>query len=125
MNHVLKIVKNAVHLMRQALIVDLYAMSRSYFTGSNQDRIHTQIVQDTERVDVMSNRLLSVMLPSAITMCALVVVLLALSWKLVLAGCVIFPLLWWATQVTGRHVKKSVYVFQRAFETFSSGVRFV
>jgi ABC-type multidrug transport system fused ATPase/permease subunit len=123
--YVLGIVKNAVHLMRCALIDNLYSVSRAFYSRAHQDQIHTRIVQDTERVDLMSNKLLSVMLPSGITAAALVIVLLALNWKLVLAGCMIFPLLWWATRLTGRRVKKSVYVFQRAFEVFSGGVQFV
>ena len=123
--YVLVIIKDAIHLMRSELIADLYGVARTFFSGAHQDQTYTRIVQDTERVDLMGNKLLSVMLPSGITALALTVVLLALSWKLVLAGCMIFPLLWWATRLTGSHVKKSVYVFQRAFEVFSSGVQFV
>ncbi len=122
---VLRINTDVVHAMRRDLVVKLYDLSHDFHTRMNKDAIHTQIVQDTSRVDVMGNALLSNILPALVTSGALLVVLCALNWRLVLAAAAIVPLVWIAAHVTGRFVKREVYAFQRAFEVFSGGVLFV
>jgi ATP-binding cassette, subfamily B, bacterial len=122
---VLRMVKGAVYEMRRDLLAKLYALARDFYGTVDTDRIHSRIVQDTERVDNTANTLLSTIVPGILTGSALVVVLLFLNWRLVLAMIVVLPLLWLTTTITSRYVKKSVYEFQRAFETFSKGVLFV
>jgi ATP-binding cassette, subfamily B, bacterial len=122
---VLRMVKGAVCEMRQDLLAKLYALARDFYGTVDTDRIHSRIVQDTERVDNTANTLLSTIVPGILTGSALVVVLFFLNWRLVLAMIAVLPLLWLSTTITSRFVKKNVYEFQRAFETFSKGVLFV
>jgi ABC-type bacteriocin/lantibiotic exporter with double-glycine peptidase domain len=122
---ILKIIKGAVGAMRRDLVITLYGLSHNFYTRSDKDKIQTQVVQDTERVDLMANTLLSQVLPGLITGVALLLMLVILSWKLVLAIVLLIPLLWISGRITGRYIQREVYAFQRAFEVFSTGVRFV
>jgi ABC-type multidrug transport system fused ATPase/permease subunit len=122
---ILRITKGAVCQMRIDIVRRLYSLSREFYAGADSDTIHTRIVQDTERVDNMSNSLLSAMLPAVFTSAALVVVLVFLNWRLVTVTATVLPLLWLTGRFTGRYVKRRVSTFQRAFEGFSKGILFV
>jgi len=122
---IVRIIKSAVMALRYDLVTRLYALSREYYSGADVDRLHTRIVQYTERVDNMSNALLSATVPAVLTSAALMVVLLFLNWWLVLLIVATVPLLFLATRLTSRYVKRRVFDFQRAFEGFSKGMQFV
>lgn len=124
-NYILRIMKGAVFEMRQDLVAKLYGLSQEYFGRADADRIHARLVQDTERVDQMSDALMSRVLPSLITCVALIVVLLFINWWLVLLAAPVLLLVGFSTRLTGKYVKRRVYVFQRAFEAFSKGMLFV
>jgi ABC-type multidrug transport system fused ATPase/permease subunit len=122
---ILRTIKGAVTDLRRDLVSRLYALSSGHFARADLDHAQTRIVQDTERVDVLSNALLSGMLPACFTSVALLAYLLYLDWQLVLLTAAAVPLLWIATRVSAWIVKRDVHAFQRAFEQFSKGVRFV
>lgn len=124
-NYILRIMKGAVFEMRQDLVAKLYGLSHEYFGRADADRIHARLVQDTERVDQMSDALMSRVVPSVITCVALIVVLLFINWWLVLLAAPVLMLVGFSTRLTGKYVKRRVYVFQRAFEAFSKGMLFV
>jgi ATP-binding cassette subfamily B protein len=123
--HVVRIIKSAIRRMREDLLEQLYQRPREQFTQADVDRLQTRIVQDTERVDTMSNALLSGVLPALLSSVALLAVLLAFSWQLVLACVLLLPLVWFAAMLTNRFVARDVRLFQGAYESFSKGVSFV
>jgi len=122
---IIRSIKAAVTDMRQGIVAKLYALSRRFHTKKSIDDIHTQVVQDTERVDVMSNALFSGILPAAITSAILFSVLLVLNWQLTALTLLVFPLVTASTWISGKYVKRNVFQFQRAFESFSKGMMFV
>ena len=122
---ILKIIKRAIKAMRDDLVAKLYALSRQFYTDADKDHLHTQVVQDTERADNMSNTLFSGILPAAFTSLALLIVLAALNWVLLLAMVATGPIVLLAIRYSGGYVKRSVFAFQRAFEGFSKGILFV
>ena len=122
---IIRSIKAAVTDMRQGIVAKLYALSRRFHTTSSIDDVHTQVVQDTERVDTMSNALFSGILPAAITSTILFVVLLFLNWQLTALTLLVFPLVSASTWISGKYVKRNVFEFQRAFESFSKGMMFV
>lgn len=124
-NYILGVMKNATLDMRQDLVGKLYELSRDYYGRADADRIHARLVQDTERVDNMSDALMSRVMPSLITCVALVVVLIFINWWLVLLAAPVLLMVGFSTRLTGKYVKRRVYVFQRAFEAFSKGMLFV
>jgi len=122
---IIRSIKAAITDMRQGIVAKLYALSRRFHTKTSIDDVHTQVVQDTERVDIMSNALFSGILPAAITSTILFAVLLFLNWQLTALTLLVFPLVTASTWISGKYVKRNVFQFQRAFESFSKGMMFV
>lgn len=123
--YILRIMKGAIFEMRQDLVAKLYQLSREYYGRADADRIHARLVQDTERVDQMSDALMSRVIPSLITCVALIIVLIFINWWLVLLAAPVLFVVGFSTRLTSKYVKRRVYVFQRAFEAFSKGMLFV
>jgi len=117
--------KSAIGRMREDLLARLYTFSRRFYTRLDRNTTHARIVQDTERLDDVSNALMSRLLPALLTSLALIVLLLFLNWFLLLVMVSLTPLLLVTLRLTGRRVKERVFVFQRAFESFSKGTLFV
>ncbi len=122
---ILRIIKRAMAALRGDLLRTLYGLSWEFYANSDTSRLQTRIVQDSERVDAMSNALLSVLMPALFSGLSLALVLLWLNWWLLLLGTSVLPLAWLAGSLTGRLVKRRVLIFQRAYEAYSKGVQFV
>jgi len=120
-----KVIKEAVRRLREDLLTRLYLFSRAWHTRLDWKTTHAQIVQDTERLDNMSNHVVATLLPALFTTLALLVLLAFLNWVLLLVIVALVPLLLLTIRVTGGVVKRRVFVFQRAFERFSYGIFFV
>jgi ATP-binding cassette subfamily B protein len=117
--------KIVVSNIRYDLISHLYTLSRSFYGDGDRGALHTTIVQDTERLDMMSNAIVTKMLPSLLAGAALSAVLIWLNWKLFLAVLVIAPLFFGTNRILGRRVKAAARALRRSFETFSKGMLFV
>ena len=121
----LRTTKFAVARIRFDLISRLYRLSRTFYSDADRGGLHTIIVQDTERVDVMSNAIVSRILPSLMAAIALSCVLIWLNWKLFLVTLLVAPLLIVVNRIIARKLKAASRTFRRTFETFSKGVLFV
>ena len=121
----LTVTKIAVRRLREMLLEWCYARSRSYYGDADLGRLHARIVQDTERVDVMSNALVAQMLPAVATTAVLGAVLIVLNWRLFLVLVGVVPVMVIANRRMGRMVRARVDAFYQAFATFSKGVYFV
>jgi len=122
---VVRLTKTTVAAMREDLIAKLYRMERTTRTRADVDRLQNQVVQDTERLDVLVGSMLSNLLPAAFTVAALFVLLVFLSWSLVALATLAAPLVWLAARWTQRSVGRDVALFQGDFQRFNRGVSFV
>lgn len=121
----LKIIKGAVRDMRHDIVARLYDLSRDFHSRSDRNQLHARVVIDTERVDTMCDALISRLMPACFTSLALVLVLLFLNWILLLVMVALVPIILFGIYKMGKVVKRRVYAFQRAFESFSKGVAFL
>lgn len=121
----INIIKTAIFKLREDLLNRIYMFSRSTYIQLDQKTTHARVVQDTERLSNMSDALISRLFPSIFTSLALSIILVFLNWFLFLIMISLFPALLLANRYTGKLVKNRVYIFQRAFEKFSTGVLFV
>jgi len=121
----LKTNKLAVKRFRNELLNRCFDFSRSYYSEADRSRIHAVIVQDTERLDWMSNALVALFLPSLIVCVGLSGVLLYLNWFLFLLMVLVTPVLFFVSRLMKRRIEKRTNAFHRAFEKFSKGVFFV
>jgi ABC-type multidrug transport system fused ATPase/permease subunit len=122
---VLRISKLAIQGLREEILQKFYTLPRSYYSEADRSRLHTIVVQDTERVDVMTNALVAQLTPSGIIAFVLSLVLIYLNWMLFLLLVSIFPLLLIVSRSLGRLVRSQIHDFHRSFETFSKGMLFV
>ena len=122
--HTLRITKLVIQQFREALLEKLYAFPRSRYSQENQGRLQATIVQETERIDVMSNALVSQILPAVVMGFGLSLILLYLNFWLFLVLSVFFPFFWIINKTLGTRVRKRVRAFHRSFEDYSEGIFF-
>ena len=122
---VLKLTKQAVQRFRDELMKKLVFLSRDTYTEADRGVLHTRIVQDTERLDIMSNALIVQLIPSLLGGLLLCVLLAVLNGILFATLFLIMPLLYGLSRLLGRRVRSSVRSYHRSFERFSKGVFFI
>ena len=120
-----RVLKQATLRLRVDLLNRLFLLSRAAYTKLDRDTTHARIVLDTERLDEMSHAVVARLLPAVFSTLVLIVLLAFLNGRLLVLMLALAPLLLVAVRLTGRLVKRDVFVFQRAFETFSNGMQFV
>jgi len=122
---VLKLTKQAIQRFRDELMKKLVFLSRDTYTEADRGVLHTRIVQDTERLDIMSNALIVQLIPSLLGGLLLCVLMAVLNGILFATLLLIMPVLYGLSRLLGRRVRRSVRSYHRSFERFSKGVFFV
>lgn len=122
---ILRTTKFAIQRFRDEMLKKFYALSRTYYSQVDLGKLHTTMVQDTERLDVMTNALVAQVIPALFTSAALSAVLMYLNWLLFLVMLGIMALLLVMSRSIGKMVRRRVHAFHRSFETFSTGMLFV
>ncbi len=120
----LRTTKFAICELRGQLLDKLYQLSREYLTRHESSALHTLIVQDSERLDMMSNALIAQVLPSAMVSTLLVGVLFYLHPLLCVLALLVLPCVWLFSRRMGKSVRAQVQTFHRAYARFSEGVLF-
>ncbi len=121
----LKTTKLVTCHIRADLLTKMYAISRRYFSETESSLLHSRIVHDSERVDLMTNTILTGVLPSAVCSIAVSLILLKLNWKLYLSLCCIAPILLVINRKFARKVRRNVRQFYDSFHNFSQGILFL
>ena len=118
---VLSATKAAITRLRGALVKErLHRLPRSYFDRSDLGTVHATVVQDSERLDVMSNGLVAVVLPALVVSAALAVAMLVLNPLLFVLLVAVVPVLMLLHSRLGREVRRPTRIWQGAFDRFSS-----
>ncbi|MEA3446164.1 MAG: ABC transporter ATP-binding protein [Bacteroidota bacterium] len=121
----IKIIAEAINELRTDLMLKIYNLSRTFHTNEDQRVLHTRIVQDTERIYRMSESLVSGIVPAILISIGLCGVLFVLNWYLFTIILMYFPVLIISNRYMGRIVKKKVFAYQRAFESFSKDTMYI
>lgn len=122
---ILKTTKIVIQHFRDEILNKFYTFSRSYYSEADRGKLHTSMVQDTERLDVMTNALFAQLVPALFISLALSALLVYLNWPLFLVMLCIMPILILLSKVIGRRAREKIQAFHRSFETFSRGMLFV
>jgi ABC-type multidrug transport system fused ATPase/permease subunit len=121
----LGITKSAVRRLRHALYEKLFSLSYRDVKNREVSALHTMVVDETERVDIMSSALISLFLPAVFASLGLGVVLVVVSPGLAAIVAAVTPLVFAAHRVIGKSVIARTDRFRRAFEEFSRGALFI
>jgi ABC-type bacteriocin/lantibiotic exporter with double-glycine peptidase domain len=116
----LRAIKAAITRLRGDLMERLYAFPRAYFDRRSLGQLHSTIVEDSERVDVMSNALVAQLLPAVVVSLGLAAILAVLNGLLFLVLLCVVPLLLGLGRWLGRHVRGRTRRWQQAFDVFSA-----
>jgi ABC-type multidrug transport system fused ATPase/permease subunit len=121
----LKTTKQVIAEIREDLIRKIYRLSRACLTNAERSRLHTRIVTDSERIDIMSNALVAHFLPSLAGAVALSAIMLWLNWKLYAVLFAFAPLGHFFNVWLRKKLKTRAQAFRAAYEEFSRGAFFV
>ncbi len=121
----LDIVKRAIATLRMELLDQCYALSRHFHTHADRGRLQSLLMHDTERVDIMSNALVTAFLPGACTSLVLALVLMYLYPLLFVIIAAVMPLLIWTNKMSAVRTRVENAKFHNAFADFSRGIFFV
>ncbi|MBI3119662.1 MAG: ABC transporter ATP-binding protein [Candidatus Hydrogenedentes bacterium] len=122
---ILNTTKAAIQRLREDLLQRCCLLPRAFFDRADRATLHASIVQDTERLDVMSNALAAMFLPALVISAGLCVILVLLNPLLFLTMVTVAPPLLLMGQLMKRQTRRRVQAFHRSFEAFSRGVLFV
>lgn len=119
---VLRVTKPAVARVRAQLIDHVVWLPSSFYDSTDSGRLHSLIVQDTERLDTMAKYLLAVVVPSLGTAAILLASLVAIQPVLLAVLLATVPLLFGLSRLMRGGLRRRVRVWQEASDTFSASV---
>ena len=117
---VLNVTKPAVARVRTELIDHVLWLPRSYFDGTDGSRLHSLIVQDTERLDTMAKYLLAIVIPSLGTGVLLIASLAIIQPLLFVVLIVTVPLLLGVGRLLRGVLRRRTREWQESSDAFSS-----
>ena len=115
----LKINKGAVARLRVMLIERLYTLPKAELDRASRGRLQSIVVQDSERVDVMSNAIIALLLPAIVVALGLTVVALVLSPVLTATLLAVVPIMLAANRRLSGRIRAHTRRWQRAFDAFA------
>lgn len=119
---VLKVTKPAVARVRSELIDHVVWLPSSFYDSTDSGRLHSLIVQDTERLDTMAKYLLAVVIPSLGTAAILLASLVAIQPVLLAVLVVTIPLLFGLGRLLRGTLRRRVRAWQESSDAFSASV---
>ena len=121
---VLALTKDAIAHLRIALLERLQALPASWFDRVEASRVHSIVVQDSERVDVMANALAGQGAPAAIVCAALSVALVVVDPLLFLILGITFPLMFIVASRLRPRIMSQTRAWQESFDRYSARIHF-
>lgn len=118
---VLRVTKRVIAEIREKLMDTVLVTSRSYLDTRKSADLHGVIVDDSERVDAMSNAVVATLLPALAAAVTLTIVLLRISPHLTLVLVLFAPVAFLATRSVLRRTRQSVRHFHDSYREFSGG----
>lgn len=121
----LNLIKSFISDLREKLIHKLLFLNANFYVSEDIDKIHSQIVQDTERLDNMTAALLTQLIPSVIVFISLSGVLIYLNFSLFILLLIFLPIVYIVGALLSKRLKLSIQDYHKDFDKFSAGVTFI
>jgi ABC-type multidrug transport system fused ATPase/permease subunit len=120
---VLKTTKQVIMELRGDVVQKLQQLSISFYDNEDLGLLHSRIIQDTEKVDVMANFMVSVLLVSALQGVAAIIIL-GTQNGLLTALLLLMALAFWGLQAWFKaRIKARISLWRDDFNSFSAKVQ--
>ena len=120
---VLKNSKQVIMRLRSDVILKLQQLSIGFYDSEDIGLLHSRIIQDTEKVDVLCNFIVSVLLVSVLQGLGALILLSRLHGPLTLLLVVVAFAFWALQEYFKKRIKKKYSAWRDEFDTFSSKVQ--
>ena len=120
---VLKTTKHVVMRLRADVVLKLQHLSISFYDSEDLGQLHSRIIQDTEKVDVMANFIVSVLMTSAVRGLGALVILWAMNWKLTALLLAVALAFWGLQEFFKTKIKVRYRLWRTEFDSFSAKVQ--
>jgi len=120
-----KITTKVICDLRDELLMKWISFPRAYYLEADVGKIHTSIVQDTQRLDIMNNAIVTGALPAVVIIVGLIGVLVYLNWKLFLVMIITILPLYFASRLAKNRIQGQVSIYHRSLEKLSKGMLFI
>jgi len=116
----LQATRDSIARLREELTEKILLAPRAYFDRADLGTLHATIVQDTERLEVMTIALVSVLMPGAVVSFGLVATLFVIAPVLAALLLVVVPAVFIVGRMLNRRVRQGTRRWKRAYDAFSS-----
>jgi ABC-type multidrug transport system fused ATPase/permease subunit len=117
---VLRSTKAVMVELRCAVLTRLHELPRSFFDRNRQGELHSVVVQDSERLDVVVNAVLGMMLPAVAVAVGLAAVAFVLNPLLFAVLVAAVPAMVVVSRMVSGRVRARIRIWYEAFDRFSS-----
>jgi ABC-type bacteriocin/lantibiotic exporter with double-glycine peptidase domain len=116
----LRATKHSVNALRTELLRKVYTLPRAYFDRSELGTLHSIIVNDSERLDLMANAFVAQLLPAATITIALSAALFVFSPLLAAVLFVSIPPMLVISRRIATRLRANTHLFYESFDRFST-----
>lgn len=122
---ILKLTKEVISSIRKDLLTGLLYLDYATLQSYNKVELHSQIVNDSERLDRMSNAFVASFVPSSISSICLLSILFYLDWRLTLVLLLLGPVLWGVMKMLQKAIRRNTRNSNANFAKFSGNTHFI
>jgi ABC-type multidrug transport system fused ATPase/permease subunit len=120
---VLRTTKDVIMRLRSEVVLKLQQLSISFYDSEDLGLLHSRVIQDTEKVDVMANFIVSVLMVSALQGVGAVVLLWMQNWQLTVLLLVVAGAFWGLQAYFKSRIKVVYGRWRVEFDSFSAKVQ--
>ncbi len=117
------VTKQVVFRIRVEAIQKLQQLSIGFFDKEDKGRLHSRVIHDSERVDVMSNFVATVLVVSGVTALTTFAILFSMSPAMTLVVASILPLFWLGQAFFKKRILERHRAWKEQFDGFSARVQ--
>jgi len=112
--------QRVIKQIRDQLFSHIISLDLGFFQTERRGHVISTVLNDVERLNIALNKSFTKLMRDPINALVLLVLLVAVSWKLTLAAIVIVPTVGWTVQVLAKRIKKHAIVVQELLARLTS-----
>ncbi|MFN8575412.1 MAG: ABC transporter ATP-binding protein [Candidatus Sericytochromatia bacterium] len=122
---ILRVVKSVIYNIRNDLILNFLSLDKKFYVNQDIDKIHSKIVNDSEKIDYMSSAIMAYIIPSIFIIIVLTIFLSYINFLLFIIVISILSLLSLLIIFFQKNFSNKVKISHSSYENFSKGISFI